>query len=215
VTDSNWQKLGDITQRITDRLAPTREEKLANRLRRSSALDIKTDCLEWTKSKFNNGYGKIWCDGQNRGAHRVSYELHRGAIPIGSYVCHKCDNRACINPDHLFLGTAAENAADRDAKGRQARGNSSGTSKLSESDIPSIRAAFSVSNVEMGKRYGVNNATISSIRLGKTWSHVKQTFAVELDGPLAEALRNFADQTGSDPITIIAEAVRSYLGDAS
>lgn len=87
----------------------------------------KTDtCWIWTAGKSPQGYGKMRAWGKHARAHRVSWVIHKGAIPPGLCVLHRCDNPACVTPDHLFLGTSIDNNIDRDAKGRQARGATSG-----------------------------------------------------------------------------------------
>lgn len=80
-------------------------------------------CWEWKASKSVNGYGKIRWEGKSQLAHRVSWELHFGLIPTGLQVCHSCDNRTCVRPDHLFLGTAQDNTDDMMNKSRWINGS--------------------------------------------------------------------------------------------
>ena len=82
---------------------------------------IKADgCWQWTGPTFPFGHGSISAHGKTTRAHRVSWELHNGPIPVGMHVLHKCDNPPCVNPEHLYLGTNVENTRDRDARRRQA-----------------------------------------------------------------------------------------------
>lgn len=147
-------------------------KSLKDRLMSKFIVDESTGCWNWTTSR-RAGYGSIWVDGKNRRAHRVSYELHHGDIKDGLYVCHRCDNPVCVNPEHLFLGTSAENSADRDAKGRHIthRGSDNVSAKLTEEDVIAIRASDG-KGIVLAAYYGVSPSRISEIRTGKKWRHV-------------------------------------------
>lgn len=133
-------------------------------------------CWNWLSYKDPNGYGRINYDGKPYLAHRLSYQINCGEIPVGKVICHRCDNPSCVNPEHLFLGEQADNVADMHNKGRARKRGQLGTehhaSKLSEKDIPAIRASTS-SVAALAEEYGVSRPTIHAIRVGKTWRHVK------------------------------------------
>lgn len=129
----------------------------------------------------NEGYGAFTCKVfRGRRAHCFSYFLHFGEIPKDMNVLHRCDNPRCVRPDHLFLGTQAENIADMFAKGRDnhARGESAGLAKLTEADVLAIRANYKPrlnSYRALAREFNVNPTTIASVVLGKTWRHVEAT----------------------------------------
>lgn len=95
-------------------------KELVGRFNLKWSLNLKTGCHEWIACLLPNGYGAIQFKGKKLSAHRVSWELHNGEIPKDMHVLHKCDNRRCVNPDHLFVGTHQDNMKDRNQKGRTA-----------------------------------------------------------------------------------------------
>lgn len=148
-------------------------------------------CWLWLGRPNSDGYGVATWRGKSEGAHRKSWTHYRGPIPAGMLVLHKCDNRACMNPDHLFLGSNADNAADRDAKGRQSRGRDHGdtfrdspkflasrprgemhvNAKLTAEQVREMRNAQG-SLQQIASRYGVHKTLVGQIKKGKAWAHV-------------------------------------------
>ena len=134
------------------------------------APDMGADCIEWPGSRFASGYGRSSRNGQVTATRAVWIELF-GPIPDGLYVCHRCDNPPCVNPAHLFLGTLADNARDRDSKGRAAdlNGERNPRARLSSQDVADIRAAVASGEtcLAVGLRFGVSKAHVSNIVRGK------------------------------------------------
>ena len=128
-------------------------------------------CWEWTACKSSDGYGSFKLNYQNLGAHRVAYTLAKGEIPEGLIVRHTCDNPVCCNPDHLILGTLAQNNADRQERNRQAKGKQNGKSKLTEEQAMEIYNS-SLSHYELSKLYNISKRNVSSIKCKKIWKHI-------------------------------------------
>lgn len=136
-------------------------------------------CWEWTGGCTTNGYGRIQSGGKLIASHRVSYELHhpltKSIDDIELYVLHSCDNRKCVNPIHLRLGTHQENMTDMKDKGRGTNGEKQPNSKLNEKQVLEIREKYTEGNTsyaKLGEEYGVSHSTIRRIITRKTWSHL-------------------------------------------
>ena len=155
-------------------VTPEREERFWR------CVDKSEGCWNWNRTLRASGYGKF-CGITSS---RFAYEMCVGKIPEGMLVCHHCDNRSCVRPDHLFIGTHRDNAHDRDRKGRQKPGISHATrlfgesvkcSKLTESAVRDIRMMkkIGVRVLDMASIFGVHKSTIWNAISGVNWSHVK------------------------------------------
>ncbi|MEN9726027.1 MAG: hypothetical protein RL434_393 [Pseudomonadota bacterium] len=146
-------------------------------IRRFDAKTVVRDdgCVEWTAALRSNGYGQFHMRriGANMLPHRFAWIRQHGPIPEGMLVCHKCDNRKCVNPDHLFLGTPADNSADMVAKGRGKGFSMPGVKhprhKLSPVEVEAIRLSGS-SYRELSAAFGVSKSQIHRIKAGAQWN---------------------------------------------
>ncbi len=131
-------------------------------------------CWEWTGGlKRGGGYGDLSINGEIMRAHRYSWQINVGDIPDGKFVLHKCDNRKCVNPSHLFIGDDADNVRDRVQKGRSAdqRGEKSPSAKLTTDQVLEIRNSTTKLSV-LAKRFNVTYENTWKIRTGRAWAHL-------------------------------------------
>lgn len=155
---------------------------LACRIREiSSAFQMGDECWHWPKSHNpQTGYGHLshWKDGKRtlHTAHRESYKAFIGPITGGLMVLHKCDNRSCFNPAHLFLGTQVDNMQDMIRKGRGAKstnlfGEKHHRSKLTDNDVIFIRSS-GLSVTDLCEQFSISRSVVYSVKQGKTWRHL-------------------------------------------
>lgn len=137
------------------------------------AVKENQDCLA-IRGKFTKGLGytKSWYNRFQEYNHRLSFLYHNGDIPKGMQVLHTCDNPACINPAHLFLGTITDNMRDKVNKGRQLKGAAHGNSVLTEEKVKRIKQNPQISGTALAKEFGVNANTIYAVRKGRSWEHI-------------------------------------------
>lgn len=137
-------------------------------------VTVSGPCWEWIGGlKRGGGYGDIRIGRKMVRAHRLSWELHIGAIPTGHDVLHKCDNTKCVNPDHLFIGNDTDNVRDRVSKGRNAHilGDDNPFAKLTTQNVFEIRSSTDKTS-ELAKRYNVTYEQVWKIRKGRAWTHL-------------------------------------------
>lgn len=165
-------------------------EDVVHRFQRNIKVSLITGCWEWIGGKTESGYGSIGAshkvrNGKKTNAHQMSWLLYFGEIPEGMGVLHTCDNPPCCNPEHLFLGTNADNVKDKMKKGRHKSGGflfgefhplhgvNHPSNKLSEDDVLEIvrlNKTEKYTNIELANMYGVSKGAISGIICGRTWS---------------------------------------------
>lgn len=134
-----------------------------------SKIEKTCDCWVWKGHIHkNNGYGGFKFEGKCQGAHRVSWIIHNGAIPDRMFILHKCDNKICVNPNHLFIGTQKDNIEDKCKKGRHKYGV---TTKLNKDQVMIIRKKFEqgTSAITLSKEFKINRRTVYKIINMERW----------------------------------------------
>ena len=153
-------------------------EELRRRIESRITVDPFTGCWNWPALSAY-GYGRLSFYGRDFQAHRAAYAAYVSPVPSSLFVCHKCDNRACVNPDHLFLGTARDNVLDAFRKGRleppSFHGEKHPLAKMTRLKVMEARRCWAAgqSAAELAGRFGVSTSTIRRIVSGKYWAHVK------------------------------------------
>ena len=149
---------------------PSKRKSLKDRL--LSGCINTGGCWIWSKSVASSGYGQIRLNYKNLRANRASYMVFKGEIPDGMVIRHTCDNKLCINPDHLILGSCKQNSQDMVERDRQAKGERNGRCKLSEADVQAIKSS-TLSYSQLAKQFGISKGHAHRVKNGVAWSFLK------------------------------------------
>ena len=156
-----------------------------------AAPDPASGCWHWLGAIDPSGYGITHLNRKKIGAHRMAWHLFRGEIPTGFFVCHTCDVPGCVNPEHLFLGTPADNTRDMKQKKRNRRGQQHPLSKLTDEQVGRIKAMLAENKLslsEMAREFGISPTAIWAIKIGRNWQHIPASPAAVIATEDAENL---------------------------
>jgi len=165
-----WRKRGSLDCRIVI-------NNIQEKLKYYSKIN-ENGCWEWQRAKIHNGYGRVYVKHKNKDelTHRASWEAFVGEIKEGMQINHKCHNRACINPDHLYLGTQKENVRDMllAGRGNVPKGSDCINSKLTEDKVKLIKKMLNEGkrSCDIAIQFNISRSTIWNIKYGKTWKHI-------------------------------------------
>ena len=194
-----WKsKVGEFTEVARQKSIATRQRRARKREKTVpewfwSFVEKTDSCWWWRGSVGRNGYGRVSMNRHWHYAHRLAWQITHGPIPPGFFVCHTCDQPPCVNPDHLFLGTPADNIHDARTKkrlrpnppsgsqhwtrqhpDRVRRGEANNKAKLTATEVKAIRKAYQdgCSQTELAHRYGIKQSSVWKVLAGHTWKHV-------------------------------------------
>jgi hypothetical protein len=140
-----------------------------------SKVDTSAECWIWTAAKRRDGYGMFQSEtARNEVAHRVAWRLTHGPIPDGMCICHHCDNPPCVRPDHLFLGTVADNNRDKTEKGRQSAGEKNAAARIGRAEALKIveQRRLGATSAALSGEFGLCISQIRNIVRGNNWKMV-------------------------------------------
>lgn len=157
------------------------DQSLVDKFLARADIGVEEGCWNWAGSIGDSGYGRIKHNGRCLQAHRVSWTLANGAIPEGLLVCHHCDNKVCVRPSHLFIGTNADNMRDMKMKGRgntlHMQGEKNPRSKLTTRQVIKMRVLYAGGNKtqdELAAMYSMSQTQVNHIVQRKSWICVKE-----------------------------------------
>jgi len=169
--------------------------------------DLYNDEWIWNGTVNEGGYGVFFYNYTRTMAHRLMYSCYYGSFDDSLFVCHKCDNPPCVNPNHLFLGTPKDNSVDMSIKGRSPRGSKSGTSKLHENDVLKILKDISLNRystiLEITNNYNIQSMQIIRILQGKSWKHITKNFDLN---QLKNILKIQQNRGSNNPRAILSDS---------